>query len=47
MAKIISCLEHSVYQCLMRESTAAEAARCGCLGRVGVEFTVLAVVTWH
>lgn len=39
--KILSCLEHSLYQCLMRPGVAREVMACGCLGRAGVQFSVL------
>lgn len=39
--RILSCLRHSVYQCLMRPGIAREVTRCGCLARAGVQFTVL------
>lgn len=38
---ILSCLQHSLYQCMMRPAITAEVIRCGCLRRAGVG------VSWH
>lgn len=39
--KVIGCLEHSVYQCLMREPITKEVLRSGALARALVHFEVL------
>lgn len=52
--KILGCLEHSVYQCLMRPAIAKEIFRAGTLRNAGVEFIALALqdcgfdgISWH
>jgi hypothetical protein len=39
--RVLSCLEHGVYQCTMREYVVREVVRHGHLASAGVRFTIL------